>query len=50
MNIVKDIFAEEPIITDCYPCYFENMTIKAIILDEIMKIPDGELKQSENYI
>lgn len=50
MNIVKDIFVEEPIITDCYPCFFENMTIKAITLDEIMKIPDGELKQSENYI
>jgi len=26
------------------------MTVKSIMLDEIMKIPDGELKESENYI
>jgi len=50
MNIVKDINVEEPILTECYPCSFEDMTLKCIMLDEIMKIPDGELKESENYI
>lgn len=50
MNIVKDTTQEDPIITDCYPCSFQNMTVKSIMLDEIMKIPDGELKESENYI
>ena len=44
LNIVKDLEPEEPVITECYPCQFDNMTVKGITLDEIMKIPDGELK------
>jgi len=46
----KDKEAEEPMLTESYFCRFTNLSIRCILLDEIMKSPDGNLKASELII
>lgn len=39
----KDKEAEEPMLTESYFCKFSNLAIRCILLDEVMKSPDGNL-------
>uniref|UniRef100_A0A1Y1LSD8 Uncharacterized protein n=1 Tax=Photinus pyralis TaxID=7054 RepID=A0A1Y1LSD8_PHOPY len=44
MYVFKGIYPEEPISTSGYICRFENLEIQAVMLDEIIDIPDKPSK------
>lgn len=46
----KDKESEEPKLTEAYFCKFQNLSIRCVLLDEVMKSPDGNLKASELII
>jgi len=44
MYTIKGIEPEEPLQTDGYLCEFSDLQIRCVLLDEIMKSPDGVLQ------
>jgi len=47
MYTFKDLDPEEPIQTEAFLCSYNELTVKCVYLDEIMKSPDGNLKVDE---
>lgn len=47
LYIVNDEVAEDPIMTDFYICQYKDFSVKLFNLDELMKSPDGNLKQDD---
>ena len=50
MTTMKGKEIEEPVLTDGYICNFSDLQVKCILLDEIMKNPDGNTKTFELFI
>ena len=49
MYTIKGVEPEEPLQTEGYLCEFSDLQIRCVLLDEIMKSPDGML-QAGNYL
>lgn len=41
MYVFRGTSPEEPVMSSCYLCKFENLSITAVLLDEILAFPDG---------
>jgi WD repeat-containing protein 35 len=46
---VTGLEMDEPITTESYICSFNNLVVKCVSLDDILKSPDGNLKR-QDYI
>lgn len=44
MYVVKNTECEEPIINSGYICSFKNLSVRTVLLDEIMKSPENPNK------
>lgn len=40
LYVLKDLVPEEPIINGAYICEFSDLEIKAVMIDEIMRMPE----------
>ena len=41
LHIVSDVNADDPITTDAYLCSFSDLKVRGVMLDDIMRSPDG---------
>ena len=44
--LIYDIYFQEPILSSGYICNFNDLQIKSVLLDEIMKDPENPTKES----
>ena len=44
LHIVRDLVADDPITTDAYLCGFSELKVRGVLLDDIMRSPDGSIK------
>jgi WD repeat-containing protein 35 len=44
LHIVRDVTGDEPIASDGFICNFSDLKVKSILLDDIMRCPDSDMK------
>ena len=45
MYVFRNLIPEEPIISNGYICLFENLQIKTVLLDEVLRNPENPTLQ-----
>ena len=45
--MIRDVTGDDPISTDAYICNYSDLKVKGVMMDEIMRSPDGHIKIPE---